>query len=322
MDGSAMTLPERVYALFADSQRVSLSDGNHAGDLNAAGGLAGKLDELLVRADELAMDVLRQAEAGGSGVEEARSAVDAVCAELRDHRQRLSSLRTAASAQTGKRGCGDALRALQRAMYTLEGILRHGGRPSAFLPTYLEAALQVRRYYRELWRFSTVTGDVDPGSVRSALRGAGTRIAVLAGCEVFSLLREDDRRYAEDLQQRILSWLRAPTNFAAGSALWRDFTAFAETLRSVNHREELIAHDRDVLVRASALLDDRGDEAIVEVSQVLTPVLGIDDALDEVISSHPSAKTLLRELRRTSTRFASARAVGSRGTSRTAAPAG
>jgi hypothetical protein len=296
---SSTTLPEAVYALFAESQRVSLRRAGRARDAQERRAFLDTLRELLGRASVLLQEASSFGGGHASGGEVLRRAAD----ELQQQQRALDQLGAELGPAELHRTGGAVLRGVQRALYGLERALveRDGG--STFLPSYLEAALQVRRYYRELWRFATLIGEVGPRSVHKALRGAGTRIAVLAGCEVFRMLREDDRRTAEELQQRILSWLRAEVDVDAGVALWRDYVAFAEALRSVNLREELVAHDRAVLARASAVLGDRGDDAILEVSQALAPVLGIDDALDETIISQPSAKTLLRELRRTSTRL-------------------
>ena len=76
----------------------------------------------------------------------------------------------------------------------------------------------------------------------------------------------------------------------------------------MNLREELVSHDQSVIEQSIAALAARGEEALPEVSRELVSVLGFDDALDEVISTNPSARSLLHELRRALARNPATRA--------------
>lgn len=69
-------------------------------------------------------------------------------------------------------------------------------------------------------------------------------------------------------------------------------------LRQVNLREELIQHDRERVRAALSKLLGRGESALDEVRKDLVAVTGLDDALDELMASGPSAQALLRELTR------------------------
>ncbi|MEZ4361459.1 MAG: hypothetical protein R3B48_14830 [Kofleriaceae bacterium] len=220
--------------------------------------------------------------------------------ELRQHRQRLLAHHPAADAQEMVSECGGALRAIQKALYAVEPGLCQLENTGRLLPSLLDTSLEVRRHYRKLWNFATVTGDVTPEQVRAALRGAGTRISILAGSEVYSLLREDDRFYIRELQVRILDWLRDGDENLAGVRIWQDFSLFVEILRQVNLREELVRHDRQAIEDAIAACES-GQLELSKAKKRLAPILGVDDTLDRAIEASADVATLLSALRRVST---------------------
>lgn len=219
-------------------------------------------------------------------------------AELRQHHNRLLGHRATQDAQEIISDCGCALRAIKKSLYALEPLLCAVEQRPRRLPPRLGTSLQVRRQYHKLWSFAAATGHVDPSTARAALRGAGTRIAMLTGAEVYNQLREDDRFRIRELQARILEWLRDGDDEVIATRLWQDFALFVEMLRQVNLREELIEHDREVLREAVAALTARGEVAVPEVCQMLAMVIGLDDALDALVSRAPRASVLLRELAR------------------------
>ncbi len=218
--------------------------------------------------------------------------------ELRQHLQRLAGHRPDSDVQEMISDCGSALRALKKSLYAVEPLLCQVERIEAFLPSSLETSLQVRRHYRKLWVFASQIGEVSPDTVRGALRGAGTRISILAGSEVYALLREDDRFYIQKLQARILDWLRDGTEPGTGTRIWQDFALFVEILRHVNLREELVQHDRELVGRALALLETNGAASLRECVTSLRPSLGLDDELDAALQLPAAADDLLSVLRR------------------------
>lgn len=324
MDPFATTIGETIFTLFADSQRVGIRRYEDGGSAEIAQRLTPTVIDLLERGQVILSQIAARyepAEAAPSpepSDEDLFSPVPAVTrsptalaadiafmaqAELRHHQQRLALHRPQGDVQEMISECGSALRAILKSLYAIEPRLCELEKIPRFLPSHLATSLQVRRHYRKLWHFATITGDVTGETVRAALRGAGTRISILAGSEVYSLLREDDRFYIRELQLRILDWLRVGTDHNAAVRIWQDFALFVEILRQVNLREELVVHDRDVIYAAADELIGRGDEALPEVTRKLRSVLGIDDALDEIILGNPSAKSLLRELRRAAEQF-------------------
>ncbi len=324
MEPFAATIGETIFALFADSQRVGIRRYEDGGSAEIVNRLIPLVMELLERGCAVLTTVAAHYEPSAetsvdqepgddlftpapsvmkSPVAIAGDTAFMAKAELRSHCQRLKLHRPDHDVQEMISDCGSALRAIQKSLYAIEPHLCELEKLPRFLPSHLATSLQVRRHYRKLWHFAIVVVDISAETVRAVLRGAGTRISMLAGSEVYSLLREDDRFYIRELQLRILDWLRAGTDTSAALRIWQDFALFVEILRQVNLREELVTHDHDTIFQAAAELMARGEEAVPEVVKMLRPVLGVDDALDEVILGNPSAKTLLRELRRAAVQF-------------------
>lgn len=227
-------------------------------------------------------------------------------AELRQHQHRLQAHRPSLEKKELLSDCGSALRAIRKSLYALEPLLCEVEKTARMLPPRLGSSLEVRRQYHKLWSFAAATGTVEPSNVRTALRGAGTRIAILTGCEIYHLLREDDRFRIRELQERILRWLRESDESDEHAAvmavqLWQDFALFVEMLRQVNLREELLEHDRKVLRAAVEELRRNGEASVNSVCEMLNSpigVVGVDDALDELLRRGPTASVLLQELSR------------------------
>jgi hypothetical protein len=321
LDAFSATIGTLVYGLFADCQRMGIRRFEDGGSVEISQRLSPVVSALIERGAEIMATIRAHYEQEQAAPDDnlelfeeelasvpppaPKSPAVVVCdvafmaqAELRQHQLRLLSHRSEADAQEMISDCGGALRAIQKSLYAVEPLLCELEKIPHFLPSHLETSLQVRKHYRKLWAFALVVGDVTAESARTALRGAGTRIAMLTGSDVYSLLREDDRFYIRELQVRILAWLREGTDPLAAIRIWQDFSLFVEILRQVNLREELLRHDRDVLVRSAGLLELRGEVALEEVKRQLRAVLGVDDGLDEAILGRPPAKALLHELRR------------------------
>lgn len=324
METFAATIGPTVYALFVDSQRVGIRRYEDGGSVEVAQHLTPEVLGLLQRGCALLDSLVRRYETPepepgdalaiefsetqdllslGAVTARAPSAVLADVAfmahsELRQHLQQLQRHRGDSDVQEMISDCGSALRAIQKSLYAIEHLLCELEEIAHFLPSHLATSLKVRRHYRKLWTFANLMGDVTASTVRAALRGAGTRISILAGSDVYSLLREDDRFYIRELQVRILEWLRSGTDNGAAIRIWQDFALFVEILRQVNLREELVRHDRRVIMHALDLLVARGDDALAEVIMLLRPAMGVDDVLDEALQSQPSTRSLMRELQR------------------------
>jgi hypothetical protein len=328
LESFAATIGETIFTLFADSQRMGIRRYEDGGSAEIAQRLSPAVMELLDRGCAVMALITARYESPADLASSDRELDDDIAAprpaptrspaelvgdiafmasaEVRQHHQRLQAHRADGDVQEMISDCGSALRAIRKSLYAVEPRLCELENRPRFLPSHLETSLQVRGHYRKLWHFAAVVGDVTGAGARAVLRGADIRISILAGSEVYSLLREDDRYYIQGVQLRILDWLRASpesSDLAAGVRIWQDFALFVEILRQVNLREELITHDREVTFAAADELAARGEEAVIEVCKKLRSILGIDDGLDEVILGNPSAKTLLRELRRAAEQF-------------------
>ncbi len=321
-DGAAVH--EKIVELFTEAERVVIRRFEDGGSTELIMGLTPSVLPLLVRAceilgglrshfesedDELDAELAR-AEGDpeqeivplNTSVRTPGAAIGDLCfmavAELRQHHHRLRGHRATQDAQEIISDCGSALRAIKKSLHALEPLLCEVEARPRLLPPRLGTSLLVRRQYHKLWSFAAATGHVDPSTARTALRGAGTRIAMLTGTEVYNLLREDDRFRIRELQARILEWLRDGDDEMIATRLWQDFALFVEMLRQVNLREELVEHDREVLREAVAALTGRGEAAVPQVCQALGAVTGLDDSLDALVSRAPRASVLLRELAR------------------------
>ncbi len=320
--GFAIEIFGALQELFRDTNHVAVRRFEGEGSIELISKLASSVMTLLERAGDAMARVLEHYESEGSDtfsfewtenefvpsqspsllasprIAIADHAFIAV-GELRQHRQRLMAMKPSMPEQEIISGCGSALRAIKKCLYAIEPLLCELENVEPMLPPRLATSLAVRRQYQKLWSFAATVGVIEDSTVRGALRGAGTRIAILAGTDVYDLLREDDRFRLRDLQTRVLDWLGTGTDPLVALRIWQDFALFVEMLRQINLREELAEHDRRVLGEAVATL--RSERALVELPSVirnLRAVIGVDDALDRVIQSEPSAKILLDEVGR------------------------
>lgn len=325
MESFAATIGTSIYAVFVDSQRVGIRRYEDGGSTEVAQRLTPEVQSLLTRCCELLQSLVDRYESKSGSSEEPGGELELLDddnlfalvpsiprspeavladvafmanAELVQHQQRLSTHHAGRDVQEMISDCGSALRGIKKSLYAVEPLLCEVERIPPLLPSHLETSLTVRRHYRKLWTFASQVSEVTPETVRAALRGAGTRISILAGSEVYSLLREDDRFYIRELQVRVLEWLRTGTDHQSAIRIWQDFALFVEILRQVNLREELVRHDREMVARAIELLSEQGEQAFEEATRILKPALGVDDGLDQALATGVSVKPLLRELRR------------------------
>ncbi|HRC55642.1 MAG TPA: hypothetical protein PKU97_06950 [Kofleriaceae bacterium] len=315
-----VTMANKLCELYAAGQRVALRRYAQADSAVVSTQLSPVVTDLLAGGRALVQELVERvcSPDGAAHIQVERGAMVegapetlavSAEAELARHQQRLLRHTPAGDAREMVSDCGSALRALQRSLQAVEPPVCQLERVPQRLPRQLQVSLTVRRQYRGLWAFHTQLGELSPATARRALRAVGTRIAIAVGSDVFSLLREDDQLSLQELQHGILDWLRQhEEDYAKAVALWRALSQRVEILRQVNLREELVSHDQSVIEQSIAALAARGEEALPEVSRELVSVLGFDDALDEVISTNPSARSLLHELRRALARNPATRA--------------
>lgn len=297
---SQLSMADRIHELYVAGQRVTLRRYARAGGEEVATQLSPVVSQLLAGGRALVEEIVARLASTAIRVapELGAERVLAAAAALREHEQRLQRHSSAEDPLRMLADCGAALHVLQCSLQEAEPPLCRLENVSQRLPSSLAVSLAVRKHYRSLWELHAKHQEPSERSARPVLRSLGTRLAILAGSDVVALLREDDQLSLRELQARVLDWLGAERELAAARVLWQRFGQLVEQLRLVSQRQELLEHDRRVMSAALAELRSHGEEALPQVLVTLRPVLGCDDALDEVIASHPSARSLSHELQR------------------------
>lgn len=318
-----------LHGLFSDTDRVAVRRYEEQGSAELLLRLTPQVQHLLERASEAMACILEHYETQSNEEFDFESTENKVIAgdwlapspqiaiadrafiavtELRQHRQRLAAQRSSMAPQEIISCCGSALRAIKKCLYAVEPFLCKLENHAPLLPPRLATSLAVRRHYQKLWTFALSFGEVDERSIRRALRGAGTRIAILVGNDVYNLLREDDRFRLRDLQTRILGWLSAEEDPMAALRIWQDFALFVEMLRQINLREELIEHDREVMQEALGRLNgaparvgreaQEAQEGQPAGRELLLSLIGLDDELDRLLIGEADLHRLIPVIQR------------------------
>lgn len=186
--------------------------------------------------------------------------------------------------------CESARRKLRRALHAvLEATAAALGRDLAVggVDVEVEAALSVRRMFAKFRRSLPPCDPADPAQVRRALRFAAVSLAVMVGSPDFGELRAPDRQLLLQLQARILAWARAGGSEAEGSRLYQDLQTAADLLRTINQRQELVAHDRAALGQLAQVLASAqpARERLTAALALLRGLAGRDDDLDSLVAT-------------------------------------
>lgn len=201
--------------------------------------------------------------------------------------------------------CGAALYGLRKSLGAVERVFCEANSASPVIPyeTELTYSLKVRHQYSKMWRLEREAGAVSPPKARDALRRLGTLLAVLRGSDHL-MLRSPDHYRLRLLHQRVVAWASSPPlDESAGVKVWEDFLSFVESLRQVNQRQELVAHDAEALRQAEQLLVEGTDTGVAEAVKLLRSVEGLDRTLDAILAAEAPSEKLLAEVRRVGARF-------------------
>ncbi len=150
--------------------------------------------------------------------------------------------------------CNHARGALIKAAVSLEAAVCTRVR----LPTQLDAmhevasALRVRAGYRLLQQALAAGGDPDRERIGERLATAAQAVESLVASALFVELRVADRCQLRRVTERLDSWLAGGANADpdAGIRLWQDLSGLAAMMQLVNNRQDLLAHDRALLLEA------------------------------------------------------------------------
>lgn len=236
--------------------------------------------------------------------------------ELRQRGERLGRIRAAQGSAVLLGECDSSLRRLRKAMTAVDAAIANveGVAPVLDFSSELQTSLAIRRAYARFRCQLVVEGSPAEVTLRARFRAVGTQIAILVGWDVYREMRVQDRLLLRDLQRRILAWLRDDSASDEGHRLWQDFAACVEMFGLVNRRQELIAHDRE-LVRALLARDAAGALAGDAAWQAIAPLEGLDPELDTLLVSDtgPPLAAAVVVLRRLADGFDAARATGGSG---------
>lgn len=154
-----------------------------------------------------------------------------------------------------------SLSSIEAMICRVEGITQVNG----FYREELDKAMETRRLYTRFFRDLNASVEITADALLKRLRLAGIMIAKITGHALYPDLRVHDRRQLRQLQQRLLEWLRtvmlssghlSEACTRAGMQLWSDLVTFAELLAQVNERDDLRAHDREVIAKLLLELSD------------------------------------------------------------------
>ncbi|MCU0232251.1 MAG: hypothetical protein MUC67_12915 [Acidobacteria bacterium] len=150
--------------------------------------------------------------------------------------------------------CNHARGALIKAAVSLEEAVCARER----LPVQLDAlhetdsALRVRAGYRRLQRVLAEGSEPAREEIGARLTSAAGALESLVASALFVELRVADRCQLRRVVERLEDWLRAGEEADPddGMRLWQDLCGLAAMMQQVNNRQELIAHDRALLLEA------------------------------------------------------------------------
>lgn len=143
----------------------------------------------------------------------------------------------------------------------------------------LDSALAVRRLYATFRRALRAPTDDSPEAVLAAVRYAGGALAALVTEPDYADVRASDRAVLRALRERALTWARGDRAVLTGQQLLADVETCADLLRGINRRQELRAHDLELI---TALCADRSGAPSWWTQ--LEALVGLDDVLDAVLA--------------------------------------
>lgn len=142
----------------------------------------------------------------------------------------------------------------------------------------LECGISVRRVYSCFRRTLRRPADATLEATIMALRYCGFALVTLFAAPEFEKARVSDRRLLRHLHRRMLAWAQGEREPATGREILEDVHTSAHLLKGINRRQELREHDR-------RCLDELKAEPKLLGAERLSALLGLDDALDQLIES-------------------------------------
>lgn len=227
---------------------------------------------------------------------------EAVVLDLSSERRGLLAAEQATASWSARSACDAALSRMRTGLIALDAAVSASRGTSAALydDTDLARALAVRAHYAR-FRAQLRPARLARGDEVRRLRAVGTAVAIMVGSDVFPSLRRPDRDGFLALQQRILEVLRARpearTAQFGGARLWSDILGFGAMLAHVRQRAEIRAHDEQLFEALN--VDGAARESAAQwVATQRDALLGMDDALDDLLLAGRSPELIRGALRR------------------------
>lgn len=237
--------------------------------------------EMLERGTVLARDVLDAEIEGKSSGPSASDLAFVMLAELRNKRERLSHAEQTIDGWELLSECGSSMRRVRKSLAAIENLLA-GADSKLRVDSSLQVSIATRRLYRRLRRIIDARPKDTSAEVRSWFRAVGTRMAMIIGDKIYPDLRVSDRVELRRLQVRVIQWL-GNEDALEGQRLAQDLQGFSHLISHVRRREELVLNDAEIvrllLAKAAATEDPAATFALTELS----PLVGLDDQLDELM---------------------------------------
>jgi len=154
-------------------------------------------------------------------------------------------------------------------------------------------AVAVRTMYEKFRRSLPPCDPEKEASVRRSLSFAAVSLAGMIAGANFTDVRLGDRVMFQKLQKRVLDWLHNRDATESGAHIYEDIVTSANLLRSINMRQELKEHDRNLVIAAVKSLNAGSSDphAVRTLLAELEVLRGRDNELTSLLDQIPGNAT-------------------------------
>lgn len=205
--------------------------------------------------------------------------------ELSQRVRRLDGLSEQTSALEILTHCDGAVRRIKKSLRATDDALAvsRDGFTRTDHSDELLVSLRVRRAYARLRQSVSLNDEPESAELVSRMRHAAASIAKLGADAVYLELRVGDRAQIRALLHRLRSWLAGTPDLREGVHLWQDLTSFIRMLTLINNRQELLAHDVNLLGELAHELSLGNMNA--DTFARMARLRGLDDELDAMLEN-------------------------------------
>lgn len=289
--------PQMLSAALRNAAReargINLRGYETRGTEQVFGTLVPQMQRALGTAVNALTEVLRHYDVEGAASEVADLAFMARM-ELLSASQQLAAMKPAEDPLDLVSTCGSFRRsvlrgtaAVDRALCEKEGLPSESGDLAA---AELQQSLRVRAGYARFRKDLLALGQPELIGVPAYLERAAGRLLALSQSPEFDDFRLDDRIMMHRLLARLRAWLDGVDgrDLKSGLRLWQDLAGFVSLLVQVNHRSELVEHDRAIVDEAWKTLfgGPRPRTSVPpDIAAKLEKLYGRDDDVDGILDS-------------------------------------